>query len=290
MQKELTCVAHRLNGNLNPMSKVLLNARIRLRVTCFLFLVTFLSGCSAVGSTKPAALQITSTPEAAVFLDGKHLGKTPFYSDQLKAGEYTLKISAQEASFVEKINLLQAALTVVNRELNKNFMGQSGETLWLEPGKKGLFISSMPNEADVAIDGKPSGTTPLLIEKVDVGDHKVTLSKKGYITHEFSIKASDKSQLMADVTLASEIVKAGNLPSPSPVLTQKVQISNTPQGFLRVRKDASLSSPEIGRVKPTEKYELIQETVDWFKISFESPPAGEAGKQGWISSQFAKKI
>lgn len=265
------------------MPNVLLNARTILRVACFLFLITFLSGCSAVGSTKPAALQITSTPEAAVFLDGKHLGKTPFYSDQLKAGEYTLKISAQEASFVEKVNLIPAALTVVNRELNKNFMGQSGETLWLEPGKNGLFISSMPNEADVGIDGKLSGTTPLLIEKVDVGDHKITISKKGYITHEFSIKASNKSQLMADVTLASEIVKAGNLPSPSPAPTQKVQISNTPQGFLRVRKDASLSAPEIGRVKPTEKYELIQETNDWFKISFE-------GKQGWISSQFAKKI
>src|SRR3989344_1571397 len=61
---------------------------ILFQVSSFLFLVLFLSGCKAIGTTKPAALQITSVPEASVFLDGKHLGKTPFFSDQLKVGEY----------------------------------------------------------------------------------------------------------------------------------------------------------------------------------------------------------
>ena len=52
-----------------------------------LILVAFLSGCSIVGGNKPAALQVTATPEASVFLDGKHLGKTPFFTDQLDAKE-----------------------------------------------------------------------------------------------------------------------------------------------------------------------------------------------------------
>src|SRR3990167_10508305 len=120
-------------------------------VISLLSLVMLFSGCSAVGSNKPAALQVTSTPEASVFLDGKHLGKTPFFSDQLKSGEYLLKITVSEAVYVEKITLSAGTLTVVNRELANNFLAQSGEILALVPDEKGLFISSMPNSADLTI-------------------------------------------------------------------------------------------------------------------------------------------
>src|SRR3990167_4554493 len=67
--------------------------KLSLPFTCFLLLATVLSGCNVIGTINPAALQVTSTPEASVFLDGKHLGKTPFFTDQLDAKEYTLKIS-----------------------------------------------------------------------------------------------------------------------------------------------------------------------------------------------------
>ena len=254
-------------------------------VTCLLSVVFVLSGCSAIGTTKPAALQITSIPEASVFLDGKHLGKTPFFSDQLKVGEYLLKITAGEASFVEKITLSGGTLTVVNRELANNFLAESGETLWLESGKRGLFVSSMPSEVEITMDGKLVGKTPYLVEKLEEGEHKITLTKAGYINREFAVKASNKYQVVADVTLASEIAKNPQVqPSPVPALSvQKVRILATPTGFLRVRKEASLDSPEIGRVKTGDELEIIQETKDWVKVKFED-------KQGWISSQYAKKL
>ena len=87
------------------------------------------------------------------------------------------------------------------------------------------------------------------------------------------------------MTLASEIAKNPQVhPSPVPALSvQKVRILATPTGFLRVRKEASLDSPEIGRVKTGDELEIIQETKDWVKVKFED-------KQGWISSQYAKKL
>ena len=245
----------------------------------------FLSGCSAIGSSRPAALQVTSVPEASVFLDGKHLGKTPFFSDQLKSGEHTIKITVSEASYIDKITLSQGTLTVVNRELANNFLAQSGETLSLMLGKKGLFILSMPKDADLTIDGKYIGKTPALIDGIEDGEHKVLLSKENYVQREFSIKTSSKYQLVADVTLASEIAKGQAIatsPQPSPQ-AQKVEITKTPSGFLRVRKEPSLSSPEVGRVKTGDQLEIIQETKDWIKIKFD-------GKQGWISSQYTKKL
>lgn len=244
--------------------------------------VLLLSGCSAVGTNKPSALQVTSTPEASVFLDGKHLGKTPFYSDQLQGKEYTVKLSAGEAAYTQKVKLTPGTLTVINRELNNNFMAQNGEVLWLEQGQKGLFIVSMPDEADIAVDGQLIGKTPKKIEEIADGEHKVQISKQGYVEKAFAVKTSKEYQLVADVTLASEIANGSVAEAVVPQL-QMVEILATPQGFLRVRKEASTASPEIGRVKPQDKLELVQETKDWVMIKFE-------GKQGWVSAQYIKKL
>lgn len=246
-------------------------------------LVPLLSGCSAIGTNKPAALQVSSVPEASVFLDGKHLGKTPFYSDQLKEGPHSLKITASEATFLTDVDLRGSTLTVVNRQLATNFLAQSGEILSLEPGKSGFLVTSQPEAANLIIDGKLAGQTPILVEEIAGGEHKVEISKNGYSARQFSIKSAKNYQLQAEVTLASEIAKGTALvASPIPTIT-KVEITKTPQGFLRVRKDPSLNSSEIGRVNTKEQFEVIQESDGWVKISFQ-------GKQGWVSSQYAKKI
>ncbi|MEK7581434.1 MAG: PEGA domain-containing protein [Patescibacteria group bacterium] len=255
-----------------------------LPTTLYLLLATSLSGCSLIGTAKPAALQVTSTPEASVFLDGKHLGKTPFFSDQLKSGSYTLKVTASEASYISKIDLYPSTLTVVNRELNNNLMAQSGEILWLEKGKNDVFIASNPTDAEITIDGKYKGKTPLIITDLENGDHKVGISKgQGFIDREFAIKTSSKYKLVASVTLASELAKNPTSTESVKTDTPEVEIAKTPQGYLKVRKEPVLDSAEIGRVNTGDKLEIIQETEDWIKISFE-------GKLGWISKQYTKKI
>lgn len=252
-------------------------------ITCHLSLVAILSGCSAVGFNKPAALQVTSVPEASIFLDGKHLGKTPFFSDQLKYGEHELKITADGAVYVSKIHLEESTLTVVNRQLASNFLAQSGETLTLVKGKDGLFIISDPANSIVTLDGKLSGSTPVLIKKIEDGEHKISLSKEGFITREFTIKSTSGYQLLVNANLASEIAKQIVPSQPPEPKIQKVEITQTPQGFLRVRNEPSTASREIGRVKTGDQLELLQETVDWSKVAFE-------GKQGWISAQYTKKL
>lgn len=254
-----------------------------LPVTGYLLLGTILSGCNLIGTSKPAALQVSSVPEASVFLDGVHLGKTPFYSDQLKSGTHTIKIAASEASFVQKIDLASETLTVVNRELNDNFMAQSGEILWLEKGKDSIFISSKPEAAEVEVGGKFKGETPILIDDLDPGEHKVSVSRVGYATRQFTIKTSQKYQILADVTLASQIAKDSKNSIENVETIKKLEILRTPQGYLRVRQEPSLTSAEVGRVNTGDQLEIIQETEDWVKINFE-------GKLGWISVQYTKKL
>ncbi len=251
------------------------------KIVFTLFLLPiFLSGCGL--TVKNAALQVSSKPEASIFLDGKHLGKTPYFSDQLKSGVYTLKITAQEATYVDRITLIPGSLTVVDRELNDNILAQSGHVLWLEDGKNELFINSTPPEADVTISGKYYGKTPLLIPNIEAGDRKVLLVKESFKDHEFSVKVSENARLVANTVLAQADVET---PVESEnISTQKeVEILKTPQGFLRVRKEPDLTSIEVGRVIDGQKYEIIQETAEWIKISFD-------GKLGWISRQYTKNL
>ena len=287
---ENACIERMRDVNLSSMptlSRTVNNQQLTInpvfQILGLLILVAFLSGCSIVGGNKPAALQVTATPEASVFLDGKHLGKTPFFTDQLDAKEYMLKITVSEASYTEKIVLTPGALTAVNRELSANFLGQSGETLALNKQGKGVFISSYPDKAQVSMDGKIAGETPLIVEDVKEGDHQVSLNKTGYIQREFTIKSSNKYQLTANVTLASEFAKGKTASSESQPQGKSVEILRTPLGFVRVRREPSLESLEIGTIETGKQAELLQEVQEWYSIKFD-------GKIGWISTQYAKKL
>ena len=135
----------------------------------------------------------------------------------------------------------------------------------------------------MTINGRLIGKTPLLVDEIEDGEHKITLTKEGFIDREFTIKASSKYQVMANVTLASEVAKTPqSSPVPLPQI-EKVKVLATSLGFLRVRREPSLTAAEIGRVKTGDELEVVKETKDWVQVKFE-------GKQGWISGQYAKKL
>ncbi|OGD98863.1 hypothetical protein A3A49_02595 [Candidatus Curtissbacteria bacterium RIFCSPLOWO2_01_FULL_38_11b] len=276
-----TLYAKRLKTNAKKKLKILLALRSFSVVGS---LVLILSGCSAIGYSKPAALQVTSTPQASVFLDGKHIGKTPFYSDQLKAQEYTIKVTVSDATYVDKITLTQGTLTVVNRDLSSNFLAQSGENLSLVPSSHGFFVISWPADADITIDGKYIAKTPSLVKDLIDTEHKVLISKTGFVDREFAIKSSSKYQLLADVTLASQVAK-GVTPKQTThqAEAKQVEILSAPGGFVRLRRDPNTKSEEIGRIKSGETAEVIQETDDYFQVKFE-------GKLGWIPTQYTKEV
>ena len=69
-------------------------------------------------------------------------------------------------------------------------------------GNSSLQVTSDPDEADVALDGKFVGQTPLLIP-LPAGDHTVSLSKSGYATWEQKVHATG-----ARVTIDIELKKS----------------------------------------------------------------------------------
>jgi hypothetical protein len=183
--------------------------------------------------------------------------------------------------------------------------------------KAEISVVSTPDGANILLDDEPKGISPMIISDLTPGDHTLSIISRGFITRTIKIKLNAGYRLIAGVRLA--LAPGGNAgdnaatqsatlsttptpkgsPSVAPTGSLKVTptkgivadptkpyalIKDTPTGFLRVRSDAATSAGELARVKPGEKYSILEEKTDWMKIQL------EASKSGWISSQYAQKV
>ena len=79
-----------------------------------------------------------------------------------------------------------------------------GETLWVEgpqPIYGSLHVESKPKSAEVYVDGKSQGVTPLEIPQILVGDHILKVSKKGYNDDVKKVTIRENYTYQADVSL-----------------------------------------------------------------------------------------
>src|SRR3989338_9108897 len=70
------------------------------------------------GVKQTSGLSIYSLPsEAAVFLDEKEVGKTPYEDKNLDTRQYTVKIQKDQASWSGKVKLSPGTVTVIYRDI-----------------------------------------------------------------------------------------------------------------------------------------------------------------------------
>lgn len=249
------------------------------------------------------ALQVTAIPKSEVFLDNVSLGATPFCKcesiDMLPIGSHTIRLVPTDTSltpFEEKITINNSVLTVVDRTFEKESASEASIiTLTPLADKKNtaLLILSFPDKVDVLLDSSAIGTTPLLLKNITASDHELLLKKNGYKEKTIRIRtvAGYKLETTAFLGINQNAINAtpSAVPSitptasPSAALVPSVTILKTPTGFLRVRSEPSIASAEVGRVKPTEVYPLIDEKGGWLEIRISN------NVTGWISNQYAKK-
>jgi len=268
-----------------------------LAVIIFFGVTFFLDTSSGKG-----ALQVTSIPKASVYLNDKKIGNTPLCKcepkDLIKTGEYTIKLIPDEKDFKpfeEKITINKSTLTVVDREFLEGLQGNGNIiTLSLISDKKTpeLLVISVPKDANVFLDNNAVGATPLILKDVTESDHNLSVTKDGYKDRTIGIRTVAGYKLTSLVFLGINPISSS--PSATQVATgsatitiQKVVILDTPNGFLRVRKNNSTTSPEITRVSDGETLELIDEKEGWFEIKLASLSGGL--KTGWVSSDYAEK-
>lgn len=273
----------------------------------------------------PAGLQVTSAPESTVFLDGESKGQTPFKDDNLKPGTYTLKLVPVSSDFLPhetSIELVSKVSTIISRNFALSDLETSGYTLELQEDLSGgtyLSVISDPDNINLFIDESPSGFTPVSKMVISPGSHTLKATSPGYIDQTLPINTVTGFNLIVNFKLASRTItltpppmatatatispSSDNSASPSPSAapssspkasvappTLEVQkpyviVGETETGWLRIRKEASGSSDEIGKANTGEKLKYLGESTElgWFKVEFDD-------NIGWVSGKYVTLV
>lgn len=253
-------------------------------------------------------LKIISSPTASVFINSTASGKTPF-EGKYQVGEYLLKlipegISTETASWNGKINIYKNSLTYVNFELGSSDILTAGEIFTMEKIKSSgnnngeIYIETEPQGAIISLDNEEKGIAPLILENIIDGSHEISVFMPGFFRRTQKINVSSGYRVNAYFKLAldqsQKKIEDIEKQSTSSAESKKVMIiiNNNPQGWLRVRSDASINATEEAKVKIGEKFEFLEEKQGWYKIRFngnkESLVEGSF-EEGWVSAEYAKK-
>jgi len=262
----------------------------------FLLILVILLSLFLIGYFRPkaAGIFIDTVPLSEVYINGSLVGSTP-YEEIRDPGEITVKLVPQDGqliSFETKVNLVSNVRTVIKREFSSDDDKSSGEIASFEKisGKEAsASIITIPDAAQISIDGQVRGFAPYKINSISQGEHELVISSLGYLDRTLTIKSYEGYKLTVVIKLAKD--ESQSLPTPTQGSTDelkifKVKILETPNNFLRVRSEPSTDSEEIARVASGDTFTLVEEDSGsgWFKIEYEN------GEAGWVSSEYSEKI
>jgi hypothetical protein len=173
-----------------------------------------------------ADLRIVSDPNgAAILVNGESRGSAPQDLKKIPSGT-TLVI-------VRKEGYEEARRTVSLLD------GQSVvEEFKLTPIGGLLLVHSTPEGAEVSIDGAFKGRTPLFIQDLPLGDHRVALKASGFQDRETTISVKDRRPMKVamDLTSDSGSLDVGGTPAGAAVLLDGQPAGTLPFNLERVTK------------------------------------------------------
>lgn len=237
------------------------------------------------GIKPTSGISVSSVPsDAAVFLNDQEVGRTPYEDKNLEAKDYTVKIEKDSDAWQGKVTLRNGTTAVITRDLAPDQASSAGEILTLDKGK-GLTLVSNPTEADVEIDGKSSGKTPVNVEAAP-GDHTVVFKHTNYSNRSIRANLPDHYNLTIVADLALAEADLTNITTPTVTATPEVMVKQTVSpnpGFLRVRDKPSLNGKEIARANPGDLLILLEELGGWDRVRLSD------GAEGFVSSSYVDK-
>ncbi len=148
-----------------------------------------------------AQVTLTAQSGADILWDGTRLG-TSSYSGTLELGEYV--IETRQASHKSAYTRVSVTAQTSNQTIALNNPTPIYGT---------LVVDGSPEDAAVYIDGKKEGMSPLVINKLLIGEHKVRLEKEGYAKQEKTVQIAEGQESVLEYTLAKETPKAAPQPA-----------------------------------------------------------------------------
>jgi PEGA domain-containing protein/protein kinase-like protein len=156
----------------------------------------------APSATESGRLLIRSTPDgASVSVDGRDYGKTPATVRDLARGPHQVRVTrdgyaAQERRVVISSSRPSQSVNVAMVHTPAPSPSRSATAAPALPAGTpttgratgALAVDSRPTGARVFLDGKPIGTTPLMVPSVAPGEHAIRLELDGYRSWTSSVR------------------------------------------------------------------------------------------------------
>lgn len=148
-----------------------------------------------------------------------------------------------------------------------------------------LFSSDDAQGIALGVIGQQLKDQEFLFESVDYTNVEKLRGLEVFIlTVQTNISLKTASGLMGPLMPADFNPEIFSQPVAPVVDTRSyVVITPTPTGTLNVRSGAGSTFPIVGKAKPGEKYQLLNEQGSWYHIQFSETV------DGWIAAQYAKK-
>jgi hypothetical protein len=178
----------------------------------------------AFGSIRITARKIK---EAEVFVDGDALGTTPIELKRIVSGSHSVKVVKEGYKPYEaEVAVQDGQETVVKAVLRPHFGI--------------LMVTSRPGGANVVIDGKPRGQTPLRV-KLSPGEHAVVVTgaDEAHGKEERTVRIRLRKKHKLNVRLS---VKTGSLMIDTVPFAAQIELDGKPRG----RAPLSLKDVPIG--------------------------------------------
>ncbi|MBQ9137412.1 MAG: PEGA domain-containing protein [Alistipes sp.] len=157
-----------------------------------------------------ATVTLTADSGADIYVNDKRVGTTS-WSGKLNSGLYIFearKSGYRTQSLTQQITSAQPT--------------QSYRLPALMPIYGSADITSTPAMADITIDGKPVGRTPLLLDNLLTGEHTVVISKVGYASKTQKIVVADGKTTTVSATLTKVATQTPSATPSSSGKTYKV--------------------------------------------------------------------
>lgn len=143
-------------------------------------------------AVKEGELVIHTEPSgAAITLNGRSVGKSPYEGKGLSPGIYRIRITKEGYENWEKSEIVDAGRRVeVLAQLTQ-----------LKPKGGELEVRSEPSEGKVYLDGKYMGETPLFLPHLRPGRYSILIVRDGYQPYEerVEMKGTDRKKVVANL-------------------------------------------------------------------------------------------
>jgi len=157
-------------------------------LAAFVLVRSRVAATRAAAASRPATVTVDTRPAAAdVFIDGRRVGAAPLVL-KVQPGAHTLTLRTGDAE-------RRVVFTAAPGEQLAQYLDLKAAEPAVQTAR--LAIATDPPGAQVAVDGRPRGLSPLTVENLTAAEHGVTItSSSGSIERRITLDAGATKELV----------------------------------------------------------------------------------------------